>query len=71
MGRWREGRRGEQEQGDPWALSSLRSLAAYNGPLIRAEALIYALAQAEIKSNLVGVWLIVGTQRAVPERDLN
>lgn len=40
------------------------SLLAYNGPLIQAEALIYALAQAEIKSSLVGAWLIVDTQRA-------
>lgn len=47
------------------------SLLAYNGPLIRAEALIYALAQAEIKSSLVGAWLIVDTQRAGPGRDLS
>lgn len=34
---------------------SLPSLVAYNEPLIQAEILIYALAQAEIKSNLVSV----------------
>lgn len=62
---------GEQEERHPRTLRSLPALVAYNGPLIRAEALIYAPAQAEIKSNLVGVRLIVGTQRAVPERDLN
>lgn len=62
---------GKQEERHPRTLRSLPSLAAHNGPLIRAEALIYAPAQAEIKSNLVGVRLIVGTQRAAPERDLN
>lgn len=64
-------RREKQAAHDPQTFQSFPSLTAYNGPLIRAEALIYALVQAEIKSNLVGVWLIVGTQRAEPERDLN
>lgn len=64
-------RRWKQAERDPRTLQSLPSFLAYNGPLIQAEVLIYALAQAEIKSNLVSVWLIVGTQRAVLERDLN
>lgn len=64
-------RRGKPAEGDPQTLQSLPSLTAYNGPLIRAEALIYVLTQAEIKSNLVSVRLIVGTQRAALGRDLN
>lgn len=64
-------RREKLAERDPQTLQSLPSLAVYNGPLIQAEALIYVLTQAEIKSNLVSVRLIVGTQRAVLERDLN
>lgn len=33
--------------------------------------MIYALAQAEIKSSFIGAWLIVDTQRAEVERDLS
>jgi len=74
-GEQREGK-GRREEGSRWSTILRPSRASPPswrtiGPLVQAEALIYALAQAEIKSNLVGVWLIVGTQRAVLERDLN